>query len=742
MKLTIDNLDGLGALDYTATIAADNRPQIVRRLNRAATMSCALVALGTLAPPVTGARVAWRNQSGVALFTGYLTQAAERVYLGWDQEGPVYRYVLTATSGEDLLDREPNELRPLIVQKTAGATIRELTPAGTDVSGVEDCGTISQLVPDLRKWSDCAAEAANQARAAYSALDGTVVLRPIGERAFTINETDANFSPQGLKLQSPDKLLNQIMVIGKTEPDAYVKDYFLGDGYTLSFDLSQTPFDDATATVFEEDYTGPLDPAWWTVTDPNNVISVNGGSLWAQGAGATVQYAEQIELGAALEFQHGDVMFQAASAGILGGLYNGAVCLAGFQIAKSGSQSTIAALVNGSVTGTPITTQANHRYLLTTRVYATEPVRRSVWFQSSKETAGGQDQAADLRIVLQVHEVDMNNTATLAAPATVLYDDIIPAGPAFCSYVLLNATDLHCSIAYTELLSLPNVLVRSMLPGAAFTTRLVGSMIDGAECSVSSRYLTFFAAEVPASNVQIVAEYRNARKMGATVTAPLPAGVAGRSINIELVLPVTRTSVDCANAAQAMLDDTMQTAWTGEYEAWSDYLPGDIWPGDVLHMNMPSRGCVADVVVREVELQSLDPANDRSWYAIKFANDAAEPVTIKTRAVTPLEAEKLVLPEATVFTLPGLQQAEVTTITSTQVTVDAGCDPIAGGGFEVRWNDAGWGPQTDTNLAGRYNTRVMTPPRLARSASYWVRQYDGAGHYSTFATLLHVDWPL
>ena len=179
---------------------------------------------------------------------------------------------------------------------------------------------------------------------------------------------------------------------------------------------------------------------------------------------------------------------------------------------------------------------------------------------------------------------------------------------------------------------------------------------------------------------------------------------------------------------QVVLDST-QAAWSGEYQAWSDFLPADIWPGDVLQLNMPSRGCAAGVVAREVRVESVDPANERSQYAIRFANDAAEPVAIEARPVTQAEAEPLTLPNASVFTLAALPQAEVTTITDTQVTIDAGCDPIAEGGFEVRWNHAGWGPQTDTNLAGRYNTRVMTVPRLGRSASYWVRQYDGAGHY-------------
>jgi len=702
-------------------------------------MSCALVALGTLSPPVTGARIAWRNDAGSALFTGYLAQAAEREYLGWNEAGAVYRYVLTATGDEALLDRQVVEERPLTVQKPAGAVVRELTPTGTDVSGVEDCGTIAELDASLRKWSECAAEAADQARAAYSAIDGKVVLRPIGEHAVTIDETDPNFSPDGLKLQSPDRLLNDVTALGKTECDAYVKDYFLGDGSKLGFDLSQSPFGSKATTVFEEEYTAPLDSAWWTVNDPNGAVSVNGGSVWVQGGAASVQFAESIELGGALQFQHGDVSFQAASDGVIGGLYNGATCLAGFQIAKAGSQSTISALVNGSVTGTSLATQTNHRYLFITRVYATEAVRRAGWYRSSKEVAGGQDRTADLRVVLVVQDVDPNNPESLVSAGTVLYDDVIANGPAFCSYALLNANDMHCSLAYTQLVAMPNVLVRSALPGQAFRTRLVGALINGGECNVGGRSLTFYSAEAPASNEQIVAEYRNARAMGGRVTVASPSV---RSAAVEMEMPLTRTSDDCANAAQAILDDSTQTAWCGEYQGWSDFLPDDIWPGDVLHVNAPSRGCVADVIVREVQVESVDPANDRSRYAITFANEAADPVAIKSKAVTQTQVEKSALRDPTIYALAGLQQAEVTNITSTSVTMDMGCDPMSGGGFEIRWSDSGWGPQIDRNLAGRYNTRVIAMPRLTRVMSYWIRQYDATNRYSRSATLLHVDCPL
>ena len=53
--------------------------------------------------------------------------------------------------------------------------------------------------------------------------------------------------------------------------------------------------------------------------------------------------------------EHGDFMFSAASTGVLGGLYPGAVsiagCLAGFQVTPNGAQSNIQALVHGVSSG-------------------------------------------------------------------------------------------------------------------------------------------------------------------------------------------------------------------------------------------------------------------------------------------------------------------------------------------------------------------------------------------------------
>jgi hypothetical protein len=57
--------------------------------------------------------------------------------------------------------------------------------------------------------------------------------------------------------------------------------------------------------------------------------------------------------------------------------------------------------------------------------------------------------------------------------------------------------------------------------------------------------------------------------------------------------PLARTATDCEHAALAVLDDGAIVGWTGEYNGWNDFLPGnaqDIFPGDALSINMPSRG--------------------------------------------------------------------------------------------------------------------------------------------------------
>jgi hypothetical protein len=778
MKLQIDNLEGQGPVDYTSAIDGSRSPQVVRKLNQPSELRLSLVADSpNFVVPVTGARLTLGLTNGQDVFTGYLMQSPVFEYLGWGERGPVYRYDLVAQSDEGLLDEKRLPDRCPFLDRSAGDALRQLTqdlmPGIFDTSGVQDLDSLAWYASDPRKtWSQHAAEIAIQARASYRIVNGALILAPLGATAYALNETDTAFSPGGLKLQPVNGLINDVTVVGQSEPQAYVTDYFVGDGLTLKFYLSHSPFTKTSKTLFDEEYTiSPLEPTLWIVTDPSNAISVSGTELQIAGGtgvdgATTAQFAEKVELGGALVLQHGDVLFSAASSGVLGGLYPGAVsiagCLAGFQITPNGAQSNIQALVNGASTGGSITTVTGHHYLLTTRLYSQEIYRRQQTFHSSIHPAGsgigGAEIAADVRVVLELQDIDPANPASQVAPPTVLYDGVISAAPDFCTCALVNASNMQCAIAFTRLIQAIDAEVRSALPGQSYITQLVGSLEEGAECEItSSGALEFYPQYAPAANQLIEVHYRSLGPAIARVTNPASVAAQQRGIDNglhgavrHLKEPPARTAADCENAALTLLDDTTGPAWTGEYDVWSDFLPGnaaDIFPGDGLSIMVPSREAMFSAIVNEVEITAKNLEGEHLSYKIKFANDAAKALAFEfetTKATTSLFVTQLTNVQVGTIYLADLTTAQITEVSSTTVTVDAGIAPVSGGGIEVRWSDAGWGPGNDRNLVGRFTTQTFTIPRLSRVQDCYLQQYDGSvpPKYSRYTAALHVDYPL
>ena len=95
MKLTIDNLDGNGARDYTLAVDKTRAPRVLRRNRRASELRLSLIADDPdFVVPRDGARIMLGRLNGVDVFTGYLSAAPTFEYLGWNERGPVYRYNL------------------------------------------------------------------------------------------------------------------------------------------------------------------------------------------------------------------------------------------------------------------------------------------------------------------------------------------------------------------------------------------------------------------------------------------------------------------------------------------------------------------------------------------------------------------------------------------------------------------------------------------------------------------------
>ena len=268
--------------------------------------------------------------------------------------------------------------------------------------------------------------------------------------------------------------------------------------------------------------------------------------------------------------------------------------------------------------------------------------------------------------------------------------------------------------------------------------------------------LAVSAQTLPTTTINEI-HYRSLGPAIARVTNPASVAAQQRGIDNglhgavrHLKEPPARTAADCENAALTLLDDTTGPAWAGEYDVWSDFLPGnaaDIFPGDALNVMVPSRGATFPAIVNEVEITAKNLEGEHLSYKIKFANDAAKALAFEfetTKATTSLFVIELTNVQVGTIYLADLTAAAITAVSSTTVTVDAGTAPVTGGGIEVRWSDAGWGPGNDRNLVGRFTTQTFTIPRLSRVQDCYLQQYDGSvpPKYSRYTAALHVDYPL
>ena len=770
----IDNLDGQGARDYTPFLDAGKSPQLVRKLNRPSELHFSLVTGdGNFVVPVVKARVTLGRSNGSDVFAGYLAESPRYQYLGWTAQGPLYRYELVALSDEMVLDEKSPPPPSPFVGRSAGDALRQLStlglPGWLEMSGVEEGDVIPfYRVNAAKKWSESAAEIARLARCKYRSANGQLIFGPLGDPKYALEEGSPEFSPGDLDLIATERVVNDLTVIGQLEPGARVKDYFVGDGFTTKFYLSQVPFTRSSRTILDEEYV-LLDPTHWVVTDPQAAISVSAGKLQVAGGtgvdGQThLDFIEKIELGGAMVLQHGDVVFNAVSDGVIGGLYAGTVsvpgCLAGFRITPAGAPSRIQALIAGATTGSAIMTQPGHRYVFTTRFFATEVYRMQQVFHSATHSAGaalgGETVAGDVRVVLEVHEIDPGNPASQVAPATVLYDGMIAAAPAFCTYSLINASSMQCSVAFTRVVLGVDAVVRSTLPQQSTQTRRAGSLLEGADCRVSEEpALQFYPQYAPAVNELIEVHYRGRGRARARVKDPasIAAHQRGNDDGVhgsvrQIMMPAPRTSTDCETAAVALLESAGR-GWVGTYRLWSPFLPGaaeDIYPGDGIMIDVPSRAALFAAIIKEAEIEVADMEGENSRYTLHFVDEGDpsldfdfETAIAPTAVLNGTDVNEV----GNVF-LPDLTAAGVTNVTATTVTVDTGFSPAAGEGIEVRRTDAGWGADNDRNLIGRFSSRIFTVARYGHVQDCFLRRYDSSSpaKYSRYSAALHVDFPL
>ncbi len=795
MRITIDNLDGKGAVDYTGAVAAENAVTVQRALNKPSRCTAeVLVGLQGLALPVRRARVTVTADSGAMLFTGYVASEPVRVYAGTASEGAVYRARISAVSDEWLLDNlgsGANAYDAVSVGLTSQTLLQRLAArlqAGasgllTVGAGAATAATGVFAPKAAAAWSANAGAAASAAYAGYRAQSGVVTVQPAGTVTHALSDADGPLTVSELTTTNIRELANDVTLTGEEEPAAYVQEVFQGDGTTTAFELSDAAYREPAAnglsrTLLLDGFNqAAFDTTQWTVTDPGAHLSLTGAGLTMNGGtgvdGATMLTAlDAVELGGSIVAQLSGVVFGAASDGMLAGMYNGtsvlANCFAGFRVRQNSGVTVLVPVVNGAEAGTVFTPLAGHAYTLRLRLHCVEMQRvMQRYYCMADGVVEGfgalSGVAAPMDLVFElVDEGAASNT-----PATVLYDSAAAAAPvmsapATCTFAVVNSTQMVGSVSAVSVTRPGSLWVVSTLPTGAVQTRLMGLAGQGVDCTASygtaagtPGKVTFLAGRVPVAGERVTVSYRTQQRSvarlqnAASVAAEAASGAPGTCRWLGKVLqPVARSSADCESAAQAVLAfaTSATAALAGTYTCWNPAQ--DVWPGDVLAVT--SDGVTSSLLVRRVTVEDGHAEPELLRYKIAFANDWAtewaDGLGLKLSEEIAVDA---VLPQ-TASSAPGevlanLQQLTISALTETALQVDAGTAPPAGGGFEVRRKDWEFGAAVDpADLVLRSPVRGLSIPRAAQVERFYVRMYDASTPpvYSRFSSAVFVNWPV
>ena len=764
MILTIDNLDGLGAVDYSAAIDRSTTLTITRTLNAPTIVKGMLCLEGsTLATPTRQARVTLMSAAGTALFTGYLATEPVAIYAGVASEGPVYRLAFSAVSDEWLLDKQAHGAQAGVALATPASSVlgvlaNRLAAGRLNTTGLTGGRAVGVFDPaSAAVWSEHAGVVANSTYTAYRALNGAINLTPAGSIVHAFSDGDGSLSVAALKSAAVRELANDVTVTGDMESTVYWTELFNGDGTTAIFPLTGQP--DAPsgghATLLDDNFSGAtFHLQTWQINDAGSHLSVGGQGLVLSGGNGfdgqtTVTAFDPLELGGTSVLELSSVALNSASAGVLGGLYQGtpvqANCFAGFNVSQASGNTVVTPMVNGAITGTPFTIDSGHLYTLRLHLHCpeTERVKQTYYamVSGSVQAFGSGLVAALVELVFEVRDLgSASNT-----PVKVLYDGSVTSSPAQANIVAANSVQLFGSVGAVKVTRTGSAWITTTDPtSGVVTTRLAGTSYDGVDCVVHSTAagnVTFFPGRIPIANEGITIKYRGRRRAVARLAdaGSIPREAAGGSVGTarwvgKVVRPHARSSEDCESAAQAILSfaTNRAAAVTGSYVAVNPAAP-DIWPGDALALT--ANGSSSSVIVRKVEIEEQGAAPEVLTYKLAFANDWAEGLSLTLSEAIPadtlLPQTALNLPAGTSApVLANLQQLAVTAASTTSLTIDAGSAPPTGGGFEVRRHDGGFGTGTAATGSGdlilRSPVRGFTIPRAAFEEKFFVRMYDGS----------------
>jgi len=769
MKITIQGQD------YTAALDAAHPLTIERKLNEPSVCQfrLSLPSNGSLLIPARYSGIAILGDDGTIYFTGYIAVAPLPEYAGLALEGPRYRIAIHALSDEILLDQLSMPPSAGVIGLTVGELLSALVArtgsSALSTSGLGLATPVAHFAPAPGvRWSAAAAQAASQARSAYRAVNGALLLSAAASVVHPLNEADGSLNLAALSLTASVRraLANDVTVCGEREPAAYVTEYFLGDGVTTQFYLAQEPYfpPSSQTAVLHELFNEPrIDERIWGSPGPGGYISLGAGGLVMNGGNGydgaiALALLDPIEMGGAMLLESAGVTLAPGSVGNLCGFFNASLQTSDSVAAFHASAAigtgavTLQPYIQGTPAGSTFAIDPSNQYTLRVRFNAPELQREQAVYRSFGDSGpiafGGAISGCGARIQMEIQEF----VGGVGGTPVTLYDGSIADLPAPAYVVAASSINLIGSMRSLRLTNLGSGWVVATPSHGSPCTRRIGSVAQAGECHIDrTGKLVFYAGFAPPAGEQIAVSYRTVgRAIGRWVNtesqaALVAAGMPSVSTWIGTVTnPAARSSADCRNAAQAIAQAAagVSALWSGTYLCHRSSFASDVWPGDALLLDAPSTSLNAQVVTRSVKLTYRSSYPDLVEYAIQFANDWAEDLAIETSAAVPADAW-LPAPAAPAY-LPNLNNLTVTTMTGSAVTINAGITPPPGGGFEVRRRDFAFMPGSDPDLVARATVPTITFARESTADRFYIRMYDGSSppNYSEFSTALFINLPL
>ena len=755
MKITIDNLDGNGALDYTSALSGTAPLTIERKLNQPSQLHPYYRARKHRFP-VAGSRVVVNADNGDVLFTGYAVAAPARLYAGMITTGPAYVLQVSCLSDEVVLDARVSGKTIECVATSAGDLLTKITgramTEGLPMSGDATSTQIGGFQPLAGKsWSQNVAALANAARACYRVVNNNMLFESVGDQVHTLAESDGSFNRGAFNGERTRLAVNDLTVCGKEEPQAYVTELFEGDGVTSVFQLNETPLLEKATLLFDTFSGGAVDSQSWAVVDGGGHVSLTSRGLTlggGQGAGgaSSVTAVDAVEMGGVLLVELGGLEVDSLGEGYFAGLSSGTVSpanlVAGFHARPNGANMVVAPIVLGVEAGATATLQTGHTYTLRLRFHCKDRQRVLQSYTAGGANGaiqlGGQTLSARADLVMEVQET----TGGAQFPAVVLYDGSVTQAPPSCTPVVVDSVSFLGSIASFELTRPGEVWVSCTATGSAAATQRLGSSAQTSQAKLSSTgRLSFYPGNVPTSGTLIRVNYRIGGRAVARMIVPASSPTSSLILTAEH--PVTRTSADCENAALALLATStwVDGSWKGTYTCWNPHQTADVWPGDLLDVEVPSAEISTELLVRSVQIRATSCIPELLSYAITFANEWAEGLSMKMNEGAPLNAWLPPIALTASTALASLRDLAVTNASTTQIQVQAGLTAPPGGGFEVRRSDWKFGAADGADLVLRSPVPNFTIVREAPVERYYVRMYDGSTppNYSRFSSAIFVN---